>query len=337
MAGSIKYAVDMAWGVMLGNLGITPGDVLRQARLPMDLFNREAASVTSAEYFRLWNAIESIAREPLFPLKLVEAASADTFSPALFACMCSRNLDAALGRLAQYKLLIGPMRLYIEKGPAETSVQIAGLPDDLPPPGWLITAELAFFTQLARLGLRERVVPVRVETPVRLSDPHAYAAWFGCMPRTGESARITFRNLDAERPFLTANPAMWAAFEPSLRQRLSDVTAQSTMAGRIRGWLNETIASGGSGIHEAARALGVSTRTLQRRLSDEGTSFQAELNAVREGLARHYLAHTKLSTAEIAFLLGYAEQNSFYRAFHEWTGSSPDRARQADTAPCHVT
>lgn len=327
MAGASRYAVDMGWGLILAQLGINPQDVLRSARLPLDLFQREAASLDSTEYFRLWQAMERVSDDPLLPLRLAEAMTAEAFSPALFACLCSKSLDAALKRLAHYKPLIGPMHLSVEKGATETVVEIRGLPGDLDPPPLLIAGELVFFTHLARLGLRERIVPTHVESPVPLSDPRAFADWLGCTPRQGAAARVAFRRADAERPFLTANPAMWTAFEPSLRQRLSDATAQTSMAGRLRGWFNETIASGRVSIAVAARDLGVSARTLQRRLSEENTSFQTELSAVRERLARHYLTKTRLSTGEIAFLLGYAEPNSFYRALHDWTGATPDGIR----------
>ncbi len=76
-----------------------------------------------------------------------------------------------------------------------------------------------------------------------------------------------------------------------------------------------------------ARRLAVSTRPLQRRLNEEGTSFQAVLNATRESLARHYLVNGGLAAGEIAFLLGYEEPSSFYRAFHNWTGQTPERVR----------
>lgn len=76
------------------------------------------------------------------------------------------------------------------------------------------------------------------------------------------------------------------------------------------------------------KKLGVSTRTLQRRLQEEGGSFQQVLDQVRTSLAQHYLARTELPGAEIAFLLGFEEPNSFYRAFRGWTGKTPDHVRQ---------
>ncbi len=327
MTKTTRYTVDMGWSLMLGNVGVRPAEVLRQARLPLDLFQRDAAEVTSAEYFRLWLAIETVAGDPLMPIRLVEQMTAETFSPALFACLCSETLDAALLRLAQSKPLIGPMRVDVVKGAETTVVTIGGLPADLPPPPLMIAGELLFLTRLARLGLRDRVVPAFVESPVPFSEPQVFDQWFGCRPRRSGVARIGFHRADAERPFLTAHPAMWAAFEPSLRQRLSDATQTTTMTARVTGWLTESIASGRTGVDDAARALCVSSRTLQRRLADEGTRFQTLLGEVRLKLSRHYLSETKLGTAEIAFLLGYAEQNSFYRSFRAWTGLTRDQAR----------
>jgi len=75
------------------------------------------------------------------------------------------------------------------------------------------------------------------------------------------------------------------------------------------------------------RRLGVGTRTLQRRLQDEGTTFQQTLDTLRDSLAHHYLRNTALSGAEISFLLGYEDANSFARAFHVWTGRTPQAVR----------
>lgn len=327
MATASRYALDMNWALMLEQLGVGAQDLMRTARLPLDLFRREAAWVTTEEYFRLWEALATLPSAAPLPLRLAEVITADVFSPALFACLCSETLDAALKRLAEYKPLVGPMKLLVTKGDTETVVEISGLPGDVPAPPILLAAELVFFTHLARLGARAPIAPAWVECPFPASQRRAYLDWFGCGLRQGDRPRIGFRRLDAERPFLTANPAMWSAFEPSLRQRLSDATAEVSMSGRLRGWINETIASGRTGVAQAARDLGVSARTLQRRLADEGTTFQRELSGVREKLARHYLTRTQLSTGEIAFLLGYAEQNSFYRAFHDWAGVSPESAR----------
>ena len=68
--------------------------------------------------------------------------------------------------------------------------------------------------------------------------------------------------------------------------------------------------------------------TLQRHLEAEGLTYTRLLQETRQSLARHYLEKTALPAAEIAFLIGFSEPNSFYRAVRDWTGQSPERLRQ---------
>lgn len=90
----------------------------------------------------------------------------------------------------------------------------------------------------------------------------------------------------------------------------------------------EALPAGECGADDIARCLGVSRRTFQRRLSDEDTTFQKQLNHARELLAKHYLSAAALGTEEIAYLLGYLELNSFLRAFASWCGKSPSEWRK---------
>ena len=101
------------------------------------------------------------------------------------------------------------------------------------------------------------------------------------------------------------------------------------MSARTRSVLLECLPSGDASLGGAARRLGVSTRTLQRRLASEGVSFRQIIQEVREHLARHYLRNTALTFGEVAFLLGFDEPPSFFRAFREWTGRTPQSVRLA--------
>jgi AraC-like DNA-binding protein len=77
-----------------------------------------------------------------------------------------------------------------------------------------------------------------------------------------------------------------------------------------------------------ARALGMSSRTLHRRLADAATSFEKLLDDTRRELAVEYLRRSDYSVGEVAYLLGFAETSSFNRAFRRWTGRSPSEFRQ---------
>jgi AraC-like DNA-binding protein len=122
---------------------------------------------------------------------------------------------------------------------------------------------------------------------------------------------------------------MWKSFEPHLQKRLSELDESATTTERVRAVLLELLPSGSASIDAVSRRLGTSTRTLQRHLSQEQKSFQAVLNGTREDLARHYLKSSDMTGAEISFLLGFEDPNSFFRAFHVWTGETPEQARGA--------
>ena len=87
--------------------------------------------------------------------------------------------------------------------------------------------------------------------------------------------------------------------------------------------LVESLPNGEPSEERAAKALGVSLRTLQRQLREEDVTYRSVLNDLREELARSYLAEDTYSVTEVTFLLGFASTSSFSRAFKRWTGSSP--------------
>jgi AraC-like DNA-binding protein len=120
---------------------------------------------------------------------------------------------------------------------------------------------------------------------------------------------------------------MWSFFEPGLRKRLHELDRQATMRDRVYSTLLEALPAGDLSMAAICKKLGVSTRTLQRRLNDEGCSFQQTLDQVRTSLAQHYLQSSSMTGAEISFLLGFEDPNSFVRAFQGWTGTTPQSAR----------
>ena len=104
----------MSWKLLILDMGYNPADVLAFARLSGDLFARKDATLSPAEYFNLWRGMEQVGGADEPPLKLGQAISVEAFDPALFACLCSPDLNTALQRLAQYKRLVGPLTMDVD-------------------------------------------------------------------------------------------------------------------------------------------------------------------------------------------------------------------------------
>ena len=97
---------------------------------------------------------------------------------------------------------------------------------------------------------------------------------------------------------------------------------------RVQETISEELRGGDPRAEHIADKLGLHPKTLSRRLRAEGTSHQQLLDQLRYRLAERYLRDPNLGIGEIAFLLGYADNSSFNKAFKRWTGSAPQRYRQ---------
>ena len=325
---SKRYIIDRGWLVLFKDLNIAVGDILRYAQLPLDLMSHKTPAVNANEYFRLWDGLAYVMRDdPTFPLQLVESMSAEVFSPPIFACLCSADLNTALARMAKYKPLVGPLQLHVKQSPTHTTVAFDGFPENRPVPLSLFVFELTFWIKIARMATREHIIPTSVHTTLDVDTLTSYQPYWGVAAQTATFNGLTFSAADAAQPFLTANTSIWDSFEPELRRRLDDLTQEASFKERVRACLSEMLASGHYAKSEVASRLAVSSRTLQRRLQQEDTTFQAVLDELREELARHYLSNSEYTSAQIAFLLGYEEPNSFFRAFRGWTGQTPESLR----------
>jgi len=98
-----RFTVMQGWKLLLTDMGINQADVLILAGLPADLFSHSKATLSTAGFFALWDALERVAGETELPLKIGQAISVEVFDPPIFAAFCSPNLNVALQRLSAFK------------------------------------------------------------------------------------------------------------------------------------------------------------------------------------------------------------------------------------------
>ena len=318
--------VGKAWRLILSDLGLSSQVVLRRAGLPAGVLDGEGARIPLDDFYNLWETIAREANDPELALRLGQVVSVELFDPAFFAAMCSPDMNTAARRLGEFKRLVGAFRLDVEiqSDVTHISYRCKYRPDV---PSAMGLAEIVFLVSFARRATRQCITPARVTLPFRAPKVEAYEAWFGCPVSKGRSITLALSAADACRPFLTHDDQMWEFFEPSLRRRMEDAKTDAPMRARVEHALTELLPSGRTQIEDVALELAVSKRSLQRRLSEEGTNWLEVLNGSRERLARHYLGSTNLGVGEVSFLLGFEDPNSLFRAFHRWTGTTPEAWR----------
>jgi AraC-like DNA-binding protein len=152
----------------------------------------------------------------------------------------------------------------------------------------------------------------------------------GCIVKTGANVdEIIFSRKSGECSVVTADPylnQLCVRFCEETLTRLGKKT--SPLKVKVENVIASLLPHGEMHFDAVAAQLGMSVRTLARRIASEGHSFSEILDGLRSALARRYLAESDMSISEIAWLLGYSEVSSFTHAFHRWTGTNP-RAERA--------
>lgn len=314
-----KFILDSRYGMLLETVGISATEALKKALLPEDLFAHKIPVMTPSEYYRFMDSIRSLSNDSELPIKLGSFENIETFSPPIFAAFCSKNTTTCLKRLARYKKLIGPMGFLVTEDSDNIVLEITSGSMELELPELLVETEFVFLINLIRSATKEAIIPLSITLKNRLSSDVLSEYW-GVAPTVSNVDSITISLNDAEKPYISQNEAMWDYFEPELKKRLSELAVNDSFGARVRSALIELLPSGESGIDDVAKKLGISKRTLQRKLNDENTTFQKQLNHIRELLAKHYIQSSDITSEDIAYLLGYQDINSFLRAFNLWTG-----------------
>ncbi len=164
----------------------------------------------------------------------------------------------------------------------------------------------------------------------RPSDTSEHVRALGASLRFGEDVMVAlaFAADDLARPVLGADRGLLPIVERHLEELLAAAGDDTDWLATVRGAVAETVCDGAPTIQTIAKRLGLSVRTLQRRLGERGIVFKTLVGETRRDLALRYLAHGTSDLTEIAFLLGYSELSAFDRAFRRWTGETPLAARR---------
>jgi len=323
-----RFRVSAAVPRKLEDLGLSPLAILGQAGLPIGLLNQEKILVTTEELFCLYRGIAEVSRDPAIGLKLGTEDRIERYDPITIAALCTRSFRDALQRMARYKQLTCPEKIDLLERGNECAVHFTWLLAHEEEPTVLVDTCFAWIMAIARRGTGRPIRPKRVEFQRAPVHREMFEAHFGCPVRfkTPRNA-LVFSKTDMDGPFLTYNAELLAVVAPQLEAELRQQLAEKNFGEQVKGVLKRLLAGQRPGIREVARELRVSSRTLQRRLAREGATFQQLMEDARRELARHYLQHSLLELNETAYLLGYEDANSFFRAFHSWEGTSPGQWR----------
>ena len=327
MTSHARIKIPAGFWTGLRQLGIAAHDVVRKARLPLTIISEPV--VTTTQYFAIWQAYSDLIDDTAKGIiELVTAFETAHYPPAVLATYHARDYRDALKRMARYKQLCPPESLRITEEGEHCTIELEWLNTEQAGPPMLVGITLAFLLELGRRGTGQPLTARLVEFSHSMGDVQALEAYFGCRIRIGANCnRLTLHRGDLDRPFVSYNAELLEILTPALDQSLDEQKHSLSITEMVKWIMKRSLTAGRPDIQTVASELGMSDRTLQRRLTDEGTSSKHLLTQVRHEQAREYLADPSLDIKEVAFLIGYEDQNSFYRAFRLWEGDTPSNWR----------
>lgn len=313
----------------VGQLGIDAHDIVRKAQLPIAVIAEQA--VTTAQYFAIWQAYSDLVGDMAKGIVGL-AAAFDTakYPPTVLATYHASDYRDALSRMVRYKQMCPPESLRMIEEGDRCTIELEWKHPELSGPPILTGITLAFLLELGRRGTGKPLKARSIEFTHPMGNVQALENYFGCRIQTGRpSDRLTLHRRDLDHYFISSNEELMEVLTPVLDRTLEERLLSRSFAETVKIMIKRNLTGGCPVIQVVAKELGMSDRTLQRRLTEENTSFKHLLNQARHEQARAFLADPSLPIKVVASLIGYEDQNSFYRAFRQWEGETPFKWRAA--------
>jgi AraC-like DNA-binding protein len=328
MAGSVSILLVRPLVLAVGSAGVS--DLLAAIDVTPQIVSDDDARVSPAQLAVAWSEAVRITGNPQLALAIARATPVGAFGIVEYVCRAAPTLGDALRRWVRYLNLLDDavtVGLTVDGDRAYLRVERES---EAPAPA---SHELCF----ALVALQARQLsskPFRI-VAVELTHTHAapkavaaYRAWFDAPVVFGAPiAQLVMPAAALEAPLHSADPSLLAILTRAADELHKQSPAQAGIAPQVARVLRDVLREDEAHVDHVAKRLGMTSRSLQRRLKDEGTTFQLVLNDTRRALAQRYLDE-RLSIAEISFLLGFSEPSAFFRAFKRWTGTTPVEARR---------
>lgn len=287
--------------------------------------------IPSSKLWKLWQAVIHRVPDPALGLKLVEPRGSPVQYGLLgYTLSYSRTLRRALYRLSRYsRILSETIQVSIQDQGTRTRVL---LESDLQFEALRhpVDTRLASIVTTLNTLSGKPIMPLEVELPyAKLADVSYHRRFFRAPLRFGRPrAALWFRSADLELPVVQADETLAGYLDHLAEEQLRKLGG-SSLTEKVGRALWSELGDGTPSLQRVAERMGISRRTLQRGLREEGKSFRAVLEDLRREMSKQLMHRRDLAVYEIAFLLGYADPGSYHRSFRRWHKTSPRTYRRA--------
>lgn len=313
-----------------GARGVSAASLARAAGLAGGALDVPPESLAAADYVRLLAAGAELAGDPHFGLHVGERVKLGTYSVYGLILLSCRDFAQVFQQTLRYEQLahdLGRSALHLDGAEAQYE-WISNYPAASRHLAESVFAGIRVFSAWLA-GAALPASQMAFSHPMQ-ADGAEYERIFGVMPTFGAATNAA--TFDAELlawPVPNADVGLYPVLQQHAEHLLDLRTRDAGgIAAQVHAAIIKNLAHDRVCLPFIAADLKLTPRTLQRKLSGAGTSFQQVLDRARHALATDYLRRPGLSLVDIAFLLGYQEQSAFTHAFKEWSGVNPGAWRE---------
>jgi AraC-like DNA-binding protein len=314
--------------------GLDRDELMRAAGLTEEELADADARISMVKVWSVWRAAIERSSDPGLGVQIGTTADARSLGLVGYSMLYSTNLREALQRLQRYgRILSDATKFQVEEDGDRVALTFAPAPklDSLIHPA---ASRFSALLTISREITHHDIVPLEVHFSfARPTDTSSYRDCFrSTLEFESTTPKVVLRGSDLDLPVVTRDPNLGNYLEQLAEGTLGSLESTSSFADQVRRTLWLKLSSGRPDLDTIASSMSTSVRTLQRRLEAEGTSFAALLDAFRRKMAEQLLRDPALAVYEIAFLLGYSEPSTFFRACRRWYGASPRQLRHRQLA-----
>ena len=285
-----RIKIPSIFAARLEGQGISPGSVLRQARLPQTLLSQDKVTLNTAQLFAVWQAVGELSGDPAIGLKIGSDPHIERYDPVTLAALSARSFREALTQIGRYKQLFCSEEVHLTEANEAVTIEFVWPLATACAPSLLLDAAFASVVALGQYGTGRALVPEQVQLTRKTKNRTLYETHFGCPVEFEAPADALIYSARAlEHVFITSNPDLLAMLSPSLESALTQQRAEQTLPEQVKAIQKRRLAVPQAGIEEVAVELNMTARTLQRRLMKDGFRYQILLENVRCETAQEYL------------------------------------------------
>jgi AraC-like DNA-binding protein len=319
------WVKGIAEALQLEGLDLTA--LFAEANLDLAALNDPDARFASDSVSLLWQLAVARSGNPTLGLARSQIVSPATFDVVAYTMLSAPNLLNVFERLVRYVSVVNDAaRMTADQDPEGVRLVLRISVGQQPVPWQRYVFDLMTFLSFCRWLTIRDLRPIAMELALPpTSEIEPYRDTFRCPLRFDAPANaLLWSRSDVSLPMPAAHRLLDEIHQRIAEEYLQRVTSSSAKH-RLRAILIRQISDGEPTRAKVAKAMGMSERTLHRRLGAEGTSFQDVLDETRRELSEQYLSQGDLSIADVAYLLGFNDQSSFFRAYKRWFGTTPKR------------